>query len=175
MKRVYTIGHSNKPVDDLLDRLGRHGVQIVVDVRSKPFSSYNPQFNREAVCESLRQSGRPYVFSGHSLGGMPDDPELRAQDGQADYGKIRESPLYRKELAGLLRAVDLGPGPMALMCSEADPTMCHRRRLVGTDLVEAGVEVVHILGDGSLQTEDEVRERLGENQPSVLDVFGDGS
>jgi uncharacterized protein (DUF488 family) len=172
MTRVYTIGHSNKPVEDLIERLARHGVVVVVDVRSKPYSSYNPQFNRDDVCESLRQTGRPYVFSGHSLGGMPDDPDLRTRDGKADYDKIRETPSYRKELAGLLRGVGLGLGPMALMCSEADPTMCHRRRLVGADLAEAGVEVVHILGDGSLQTEDEVRERLGENQPSVLDLFG---
>lgn len=173
MSRVYTIGHSNKPVEDLLDRVARHGVLVVVDVRSKPYSRYNPQFNREDVCESLRQTGRPYVFSGHSLGGMPDDPELRGPDGKIDYDKIRETPLYRTEFAGLLRAVNVKMlGPMAIMCSEADPTLCHRRRLVGADLVKAGVEVVHIMGDGTLQTEDEIRERLGENQPSVLDLFG---
>jgi len=174
VSRVYTIGHSNKPVEDLLERVARHGVQVVVDVRSKPYSRYNPQFNREDVCESLRQTGRPYVFSGHSLGGMPEDPELRTRDGKADYDKIRETPPYRKELAGLLRAVNVKLlGPMALMCSEADPTLCHRRRLVGADLVRAGVEVVHIMGDGSLRTEEEIREGLGENQPSVLDFFGE--
>lgn len=171
MSRIYTIGHSNKPVEDLIERLARHGVVVVVDVRSKPFSSYNPQFNREDVCESLRLTGRPYVFSGHSLGGMPDDPELRTRQGKADYNKIRETPLYRKELGGLLRMLQTPLGPAALMCSEADPTGCHRRRLVGADLVKAGVEVVHILGDGSLATEHEIREGTGENQPSAVDLF----
>jgi len=170
---VYTIGHSNKPVADLLERLVRHDVLVVVDVRSRPYSRYNPQFNREDLAESLRRAGVPYVFSGHSLGGMPEDPELRTADGKADLDAIRRSPAYRAEMAALLRGLAEGVGPVALMCSEADPTTCHRRRLVGADLVGAGVEVVHILGDGSLCTESDVRERLGENQPSVLDFFGE--
>lgn len=174
MKRIYTVGHSNKPVEYLIGLLDRHQITVVVDIRSKPFSKYSPQFNRAELAESLRLAGRPYVFSGHSLGGMPEDASLRDQEGRPDYDKIRESPAYQKELADVARIVEDGRiGQVALMCSEADPTKCHRRRLVGVDIVARGLELVHIMGDGSLVTEHEIRERLGENQPSVLDLFGD--
>lgn len=174
MKTVYTVGHSNKPVEHLVERLDRHQISVVVDVRSTPYSRYNPQYDRAALAEALRLTGRPYVFSGHALGGMPSDPALRGADGRPDYEKIRASAAYQHELAGMAKAVVDGRlGPVALMCSEADPSTCHRRRLIGPDLLHLGFDLLHIMGDGSLRTEHEIREALGENQPSVFDVFGD--
>jgi uncharacterized protein (DUF488 family) len=173
MARVYTIGHSNGPVERFIERLEQHRIVVVVDVRSKPHSRYNPQYNRGALAESLRVTGRPYVFSGHALGGLPDDDLVRGSDGRPDYDKIRAAAEYQKEIDSIARGVEDGRfGPLAIMCAEADPTKCHRRRLVGVDFVARGLELVHIMGDGSLQTEHEIREREGENQPSVLDLFG---
>lgn len=173
MTTIYTIGHSNTPVEHLIERLDRHGIAVVVDVRSRPYSRHNPQFNRPELAEHLRLTGRPYVFSGHSLGGMPDDASLLTADGLPDYAKIRASAAYQRELAAVVRGVQDGRlGRVAIMCSEADPSGCHRRRLVGVDLVERGLGLVHVLGDGTLRTEHELREILGENQPSVLDLFG---
>lgn len=171
MKRVYTIGHSNRPVGHLIYRLKQHGVRVLVDVRSKPFSRYNPQFNRHDVAESLREAGIPYVWLGHALGGVPDDPALKTR-GRPDYEKIRKSQDYQAGLADLAMGLESPVTPMALMCSEQDPSGCHRRRLVGADLLERGYEVVHIMGDGELRTEHEIRETMGENQPSVFDMFG---
>lgn len=172
MKRVYTIGHSNRPVEHLVDRLRRHGVKVLVDVRSRPFSRHNPQFNRHDVAEALRVAGIPYVWLGHSLGGVPDDPSLNTR-GKPDYDKIRKSQRYQDGLADLAIGLESPLVPMALMCSEQDPSGCHRRRLVGADLIERGYELVHIMGDGELRTEHQIREGTGENQPSVFDLFGE--
>lgn len=173
MKRVYTIGHSNKPVERFIELLDQHRITVVVDIRSKPFSKYNPQYNRLELAESLRSAGRPYVFSGHSLGGMPEDPNLRDQHGRPDYEKIRGSQTYQKELGDVARVVTDGRlGSVVIMCSEADPTKCHRRRLVGVDFMARGIELVHILGDGSLEPERKIREREGEGEFSVFDLFG---
>lgn len=175
MKRVYTIGHSNRPASHLIARLRRHSVKVLVDVRSKPFSRYNPQFNRYEIAEDLRQAGIPYIWVGHSLGGMPDDASLKTGS-RPDYDKIRVTEKYRAAIEDLVRGLEhpeVPLVPMALMCSEQDPSGCHRRRLVGADLIERGYELVHILGDGELATEHDVREGTGENQPSVLDMFSD--
>lgn len=170
--KIYTIGHSNLPTEELIERLRGYNVGVVVDVRSKPFSRYNPHFNRYVIAEDLRKVGIPYVWMGHSLGGVPDDPKLLTR-GIPDYDKIRASEAYQEGLRQLWKGQELNAhlGEIALMCSEADPSGCHRRRLVGADLVEQGMELAHILRDGSLVSEHEVREGLGENQPSVLDLF----
>ena len=171
--RLFTIGHSNLPTENLIQRLKQNGIGIVVDVRSKPFSRYNPQFNRYVIAEDLREAGIPYVWMGHSLGGVPEDKELQT-NGKIDYDKIRASSQYQDALEELLGGVEknLGLGAVALMCSEADPTGCHRRRLVGADLLERGIDLVHVLKDGTITSEHEIREGVGENQPSAVDLFG---
>lgn len=173
MARIFTIGHSNKPIGHLIKRLEQHHIVVVVDVRSKPYSRYNPQYNREPLAESLRLTGRPYVFSGHSLGGKPEDVSLLDSDGNPDYDKIRTTEAYQKELMSIVRGVKDNPlGPLAIMCSEMDPTKCHRRLLVGADFVTHGIELVHILDDGSLLPEQEIRGVEGLDSPSVFDFFG---
>lgn len=171
--RLFTIGHSNLPTEKLVERLRANGIGVVVDVRSKPFSRYNPHFNRYVIAEDLREAGIPYVWMGHCLGGVPEDPELLTR-GRPDYEKIRASQAYQDGLEELLRGLQINEelGAVALMCGEADPTGCHRRRLVGGDLFDQGIELFHVLKDGSVVSEHEIREGLGENQPSVLDVFG---
>ena len=74
--RMYTIGHSNLSTEELIERLRSYKIGVLVDVRSKPFSRYNPHFNRYVIAEDLRKAGIPYVGLGHSIGGMPDDPDL---------------------------------------------------------------------------------------------------
>jgi uncharacterized protein (DUF488 family) len=172
--RLFTIGHSNLPTEELIQRLRDNGIGVVVDVRSKPFSRYNPQYNRYVIAEDLRKAGIPYVWMGHCLGGVPENPELLTR-GRPDHDKIRASQAYQDGLEELLRGAELNVelGAVALMCGEADPTGCHRRRLVGADLVERGVELLHVLKDGSVATEHEVREPLGENQISAIDMFGE--
>lgn len=169
---IYTIGHSNRPAEHLVDRLRRHGVRTLVDVRSTPFSSYNPQFNRPDIARTLAAAGTPYIWLGHSLGGTPESPSLRSY-GRPDYDKIRATERYQNGISDLLRGVSSPIAPLALMCSEQDPTDCHRRKLVGADLVARGHELVHIMGDGALVRELDLRDRTGENQPTVFDVFGD--
>jgi len=170
--KSYTIGHSNLSTEELIRRLRGCNIAVVVDIRSKPFSRHNPQYNRYVIAEDLRRAGVPYVWMGHSLGGLPDDPNLFTM-GAPDYDKIRASQKYQDGLQELLRGFEMNKelGEVTLMCSEADPSGCHRRRLVGADLVEQGIELLHILKDGELATEHEIRERLGENQPSALDLF----
>jgi len=171
--RLFTIGHSNLPTENLIQRLKQNGIGVVVDVRSKPFSRYNPQFNRYVIAEDLQEAGIPYVWMGHSLGGVPEDKALLT-NGKIDYDKIRASSQYQEALEELLGGVEKNAalGAVALMCSEADPIGCHRRRLVGADLIDRGIELAHVLKDGTVASEHEIREGVGENQPSAFDVFG---
>lgn len=169
--RIYTIGHSNHTFGEFLRLLRRQNVDMLIDVRSIPFSKGAPQFNRYPFSESLRQASVPYLYVGERLGGRPKDPELLA-DGVPDYEKISASIPFRKGIEDILGGLPRWPGRAAMMCSEEDPAMCHRRRLVGAALEKHSVEVLHIRGDGDVETEDQIRARLHEDGPNILDMFG---
>ena len=154
---VLTVGHSNHSLEIFVALLLQHGVTALADVRSAPYSRFNPQFNRKALERSLEAVGIGYVFMGRALGGRPEDPACY-EDGRVRYDRLAETPLFRE---GLERIVDgAGRQRIALMCAEKEPLDCHRTILVGRSLAERGVAVAHILADGVLEPHDETMGRL---------------
>jgi uncharacterized protein (DUF488 family) len=148
---VMTVGHSNHPLERFLALLRSQGVEVVVDVRSHPYSRFATQFNREALLASLTDEGIKYVFLGRELGGRPEGDGLYDDDGHVLYGRVAQSELFQAGIARLENG--LSRYRLALMCSEEDPTDCHRRLLVTRVLNDRGVEVVHVRGDGRVQHE----------------------
>ncbi len=147
MIQLFTIGHSNIQIEEFLELLRRHGVEMLVDVRTAPYSRYCPQFNRAALQRALEAAGLCYHYDGEALGGKPADENLRREDGTPDYDKIAGSAVYQD---GLERLEALAAAQrVAIMCSEADPDRCHREKLIARSLRARGVKVTHIRPDGS--------------------------
>ncbi len=155
-RQLFTIGHSNHPLEVFLDLLRRHGIQVLVDVRSQPYSKYTPHFNVPELKAAMPGEGIKYLFLGKELGGRPDGDQFYGDDGKVLYWRVAESPLFLEGLARLERGIQ--QYRVALMCGEEDPRECHRRLLIGRVLAERGIVVKHIRGDGSLQTEAELAE-----------------
>ena len=154
---VLTIGHSNHPLDVFVALLRQHGVTTLADVRSAPYSRFNPHFNRKRLESALQAHGIAYVYLGHALGGRPDDPACY-EDGRVRYDRLAQTSLYHE---GLERVVENARSErIALMCAEKEPLDCHRTLLVGRSLVERGMGVAHILADGALESHDETMDRL---------------
>src|ERR1022692_3912904 len=86
-KTIYTIGHSNSTTEHLLELLGQQGVTAIADVRSQPYSRFNPQFNREALASALKNSGLDYVFLGQELGARSEDPACYREGRGVDFGR----------------------------------------------------------------------------------------
>ncbi len=154
---VFTIGHSNLEIGKFVTLLKQHGVQAIADVRSSPYSQYNPQFNRELLQKSLQEHGIAYVFMGQELGARRSERECYL-DGRADYGLISQTPAFKR---GIER-VTQGAAKMrvALMCAEKDPIECHRCILVTPQLRQQGLQVLHVLSDGSLENHEQTEKRL---------------
>lgn len=149
MVTIYTIGHSNHSLEHFLELLKKYRIELVVDVRSQPYSRYVPHFNRKILEEYLRRHGIAYRFLGDKLGGRPDGEEFRRGDGEVDYERWRGSALFQE---GIEEVVTLGERfRLTLLCGEEDPDRCHRKRLIGPALREKGIEILHIRGDGSLE------------------------
>ena len=155
---VYTIGHSTHSIDAFLGLLGLNGISAICDVRSSPYSRFNPQFNKDALSKSLRDHGIKYVFLGKELGARSNDPSCYC-DGRVQYDALARTDLFRSGVERVRVGVDRGY-KMALMCAEKDPLDCHRTVLVSRNLEYEGFNILHILSDGSLETQAEAAARL---------------
>lgn len=154
---VYTIGHSNHPLEAFLALLRLHLVEEVVDVRSAPHSRVFPWFCRTALASSLQRVGIAYSFLGGQLGARPSAPSCY-RDGKADYELIARSAAFK---SGIERVKCLAPRRrLALLCAEKEPLNCHRAILIAPALIEVGVDVRHILADGSLEDHLHTEQRL---------------
>jgi uncharacterized protein (DUF488 family) len=153
-RRLLTVGHSSHPLEHFLALLREHEVEALVDVRSSPYSRFAPQYNREALKASLEREGVKYGFLGRELGGRPEGEGFYDDEGHVLYGRVAASSLFAAGLERLERGLDRCR--VAIMCSEEDPTHCHRRLLVTRVLLDRRVDVVHVRGDGRLQRDGEL-------------------
>lgn len=154
---LLTIGHSDHELPEFLALLAEHGVNVLADVRSHPYSRYHGQFNRETLAESLKRSGIQYVFLGRELGARRTERESY-KDNQARYDLIGRLPAFREGLERLHRGV--ASHRICLLCAEKDPITCHRTVLVCRHLRSEPIEIRHILVDGSIETTEQVESRL---------------
>ena len=151
---LMSIGHSTHPIESFVDLLRLHGVDSVADVRSTPFSRFNPQFNRHSLERDLHSAGIGYRFMGEALGGKPDRDEFYDFEGYVLYGRMAESPSLKAGVDLLCDRVTRARP--AIMCSEEDPAFCHRFLLITRVLYGRGTSVTHIRGDGGTQATEDV-------------------
>jgi uncharacterized protein (DUF488 family) len=151
---LFTIGHSNHSIGRFVELLRLYAIEIVCDVRSTPYSRFNPQFNRESLAAALEAQGIAYVFLGNELGGKPRDGNFPADDGER-FALIGKTERFR---SGLERLLEEARGRRtAVMCAERDPGRCHRGLLICPNL-PAGIVIHHILADGSVNNHAELAE-----------------
>jgi uncharacterized protein (DUF488 family) len=144
--QVFTIGHSNHPIGKFIELLSIHAIEHICDVRSTPYSRFNPQFNRETLQAELKKHGIGYSHLGKELGGKPSDPGFPADD-KARFAMIGKSESFRAGLDRLLKEAKRCRA--AILCAEKDPAQCHRTHLICRHIPQ-GVSIHHILADGSI-------------------------
>jgi uncharacterized protein (DUF488 family) len=168
---VYTIGYGSRSVAEFVTLLQRYSVAYLLDVRSKPYSKFNPDFTRSQLEAHLTTAGFQYVYMGDTLGGQPDTPSCYTKDGKVNYARVREKEFFQRGIRRLQDAVQKNLC-VVLMCSEAKPEMCHRSKLIGEVLTEQGIEVIHIDETGQPVTQQAALLRLSGGQlgfPGFID------
>jgi uncharacterized protein (DUF488 family) len=155
---VFTIGHSTHPQEHLIALLQQHDITAVCDVRSKPYSRMNPQFNREELEKALLARGIAYRFLGKELGARSDDPSCY-EGGKVKYDRLAETDLFKRGLKRIIRGLKEN-FRIALMCAEKEPLECHRAILIARYLTSLGIHVLHIHADGHLETHEDALSRL---------------
>lgn len=154
---IFTVGHSTHSLEEFVALLKKYGVDVLADVRSAPYSRFNPHFNRETLAKELKVLGIVYVFLGRELGARSEDPACY-EDGRVQYQCLARAPLF---LSGIDRVLHGAfKYKIALMCAEKDPIECHRSLLVARKIFELGVPVIHIKADGNIENHHEMESRL---------------
>lgn len=155
--KVLTIGHSTHTIERFVELLRQHGVTALADVRSAPYSRFNPQFNKTTLESSLLENSIAYVFLGKELGARSDDPSCY-ENGRVRYGRLAQTALFK---AGIERVKKgMATHSVALMCAEKEPLECHRTLLVSRALEREGTPVAHIHADGRLEAHHDAMVRL---------------
>ena len=180
--QLYTIGHSNHSIDEFIQLLDDNGVMVLVDVRTTPLSRYVTQFNRDNLERVLPEHQIQYMYAGKYLGGRPSDPtcyKRRKLPGEGvdylhevDYPEVMKRDWFVKGVHRLLQLAD--EQTTAIMCSEEDPSQCHRHHLIAKYLMQnyPEVKVRHIRGDGSVfgasSLHISVEDKLEPEQPALF-------
>ena len=158
--KLFTIGHSNHTIEKFFGLLDENSIMVLIDVRSTPYSRYNPQFNKESLKSAFDRHNMEYFYAGKYLGGRPADPScyksgVLPMDGadylhEVNYPVVMKRPWFIKGIAALLDLAD--QDITAIMCSEEDPAECHRHHLIAKYLMSEHpeVKVYHIRGDGNV-------------------------
>ena len=179
--RIFTIGHSNHSLEQFTGLLEVNSIARLVDVRSAPYSRYNPQFNKEILESTLAQHRIEYVYAGQYLGGRPTDPTCYKNkklptEGvdylhEVDYPEVMKRPWFIKGIDRLLELTD--EQTTAIMCSEENPAQCHRHHLIAKYLLaeHPEVEVRHIRGDGTVFGAKSILSSVNEKSAEQLKLF----
>lgn len=172
MKELFTIGHSNHSLERFLELLKSHGIDVVIDVRSAPYSRYCPQYNKEVFEKSFKSRGMEYIFLGKELGARRNEDTCYV-DGKVKFDLITKIPIFQEGLKLVLEKNEKNKS--ALMCAEAEPLDCHRTILICRQLKKIcpDLRINHILADGSTESHEETLQRLIHLHKLEPELFGE--
>lgn len=167
---LYTIGHGNRKAEDFLAVLKDFGIEYLIDVRSQPYSKFNPQFNQNDLKFFLERNGIKYVFMGDSIGGRPKDTSCYDNEGKVDYEVVKTKEFFLSGIDRLKVAYNKSIN-VVIMCSESKPCECHRSKLIGKVLVADNIVLKHIDENGKLKDQSTVINEVNKGL-SEYDLFG---
>ena len=125
---IFTIGHSNKTINEFIELLKSGGVETLIDCRTRPYSRWCPWFNCNQMKPVLEANGIKYEHRGRNMGGLT---------GNVDVEETYDEITARAEKGEI----------MALCCSEKEPKNCHRNFVLAPEFDNRGLKVVHLLYD----------------------------
>lgn len=168
---MFTIGYATKPIEQYINQLHQHGVDVVADIRSVPYSKVFFDYHQDALRQCLMDAGIRYVHLGPELGPRSKDAAHYDDSGQVQFDRLMQSELFQAGIDRLFDGVEKG-FTIAMTCACKDPAICHRSLLVGWALRhQRGVDVRHILHDTGTELQSALEARLLTETNTVADMF----
>lgn len=171
---IYSIGYGARKLEEFISLLKMRSINYLIDVRSIPYSKTNQKFNRADLTYYLENDGIKYVFMGDLLGGRPDDKTCYNSEGKVDYSILKTKDFYKQGIQRLKTAHEKGLN-IALMCSEANPSHCHRSKLIGASLIQdinKKICIMHIDEFGKVKDQASVMNEINKGR-NHIDLFNE--
>lgn len=157
---LYSIGHGQKNFNEFIDELQSYNIKYLIDVRSTPYSKWAPDYNRGTIQLLLKRYNINYGYMGDCIGGRPLREECYDNEGFFDYKKMAEQDTFKRGLDRLIAANERGY-LVAIMCSESDPSECHRSKLIGRELYfDHNIEMHHIISPNRIISQLDIMTKL---------------
>jgi len=156
---LHSIGHGNKSIENFIHELKQFDIEYLVDVRTTPFSKWNPHFNQNELQHVLKENKIGYIFLGDKIGGLPSDKSCYTKEGKVDYKLVCEKEFFKEGLERLVLA-NSKDIKIATMCSETNPENCHRSKLIGKELLMQGIDMKHIINQDEFKFQSKINNDL---------------
>lgn len=175
---IYTIGHSNYSFEQLLKRIEKYKINVIVDIRGIPYSKYNVQFNKEDLAIELRKLGYVYIYMAKEFAAKRTTRESYNKEGYADFNMVKNEPFFKNGIERLKVGLEKGYN-IVLLGAMQEPIRCHRAILVGRELDKLGFNIKHILHNEELATQEDIETMLLEkyfpnrNQLTIDNLLGE--
>lgn len=169
-EKIYTIGCSSYDVEYLIRRLKQNRINVIVDVRSVPYSKHTPQYNADVLKKVLKQNQILYMDFSKEFGARREEKEVYVNN-RVSFERVMNLPIFGKGVERIKKGVE-SKYRIALMCTEKDPEKCHRFSLVARGIEKkANIYSMHILADGSAVSKESIENRLLESMNITEDFF----
>lgn len=156
---IYSIGYSGFSIKEFVETLLMHGITVIIDVRSTPFSRTYINYNKDVLVRTLKKNGILYRNYADEFGARQEDKNCLTAEGYLDFEKFAESKPFLDGIKKIRDGIKLDY-VFALMCSEKNPVNCHRAILVSRAFAQMGCEVIHLLPGGSTYTQKDIEVKL---------------
>ncbi len=167
---IYSIGHGNRSVETFFELLKKYEIDFLIDVRTNPFSRFNPNFSRGNIENICKDHMVTYVFMGDGLGGKPKYRSCYDKQGYVIYERVMETERFIHSINRLITAYNKNLR-VVCMCSELKPCECHRSKMIGRYLDRQNINVQHIDEKGNLLSQTQVINQIS-NGYGEVDLFG---
>ena len=158
MDCLFTIGYSWIDINEFPSILHKYNINVIVDVRSVPYSQRFPDFNRESLKNILKRNKINYIFMGKEFGARRNESDVY-HDGVVDFSRVFQSKLFLEGVKRVEKGLKDGY-TISFLCSEKDPLDCHRTIMISQYFSKIGLKICHIIQGSKLITQRDIENEL---------------
>lgn len=156
---LYTIGYTGFSVDEFLDTLKKQNINVVIDVRSSPYSERYADYNKDSIVNILEHHKIYYRNYAIEFGARQTNSAFYSDEGYLDFEVFAKSEQFLSGMKKICNSVEKGYH-VVFLCAEKDPINCHRAILVARAFSNLGYPIVHLLPNGQSKTQQQLEKEL---------------